>query len=53
MLKHGTGLLLSLGRQDTITSVLIDLTPYQGVNLQLKVGDGMRRARLHGSGDGR
>ncbi len=41
LLKHGTGLLLSLGRQDTITSVLIDLTQYQGVNLQLKVGDGM------------
>jgi hypothetical protein len=41
MLKHGTGLLLSLGRQDTITSVLIGLTQYQGVNLQLKVGDGM------------
>ena len=41
MLKHGTGLLLSLGRQDTITSVLIDLTQYHGVNLQLKVGDGM------------
>jgi hypothetical protein len=41
LLKHGTGLLLSLGRQDTITSVAIDLTQYQGVNLQLKVGDGM------------
>jgi Helix-turn-helix domain len=41
LLKHGTGLLLSLGRQDTITSVLIDLTQYQGVNLQLKVGEGM------------
>jgi hypothetical protein len=40
MLKHGTGLLLSLGGQDTITSVLVDLTRYQGVNLQLKVGDG-------------
>ena len=40
LLKHGTGLLLSLGRQDTITSVLVDLTHYQGVNLQLKVGDG-------------
>jgi Helix-turn-helix domain len=40
MLKHGTGLLLSLGHQDTITSVLIDLTQYQGVNLQLQVGDG-------------
>jgi hypothetical protein len=41
LLKQGTGLLLSLGRQDTITSVLIDLTQYQGVNLQLQVGDGM------------
>jgi Helix-turn-helix domain len=41
LLKHGTGLLLSLGRQDTITSVLIDLTQYQGANLQLMVGDGM------------
>jgi Helix-turn-helix domain len=40
LLKHGTGLLLSLGRQVTITSVRIDLTHYQGVNLQLKVGDG-------------
>ena len=40
LLKHGTGLLLTLGHQATITSVLIDLTHYQGVNLQLKVGDG-------------
>jgi hypothetical protein len=40
LLKHGTGLLLSLGRQVTITSVRIDLGQYQGVNLQLKVGDG-------------
>ena len=40
LLKHGTGLLLSLGREDTITSVLVDLTQYRGVNLQLKVGDG-------------
>jgi cytoskeletal protein RodZ len=40
LLKHGTGLLLSLGQQDTITSVVIDLTHYQGVNLQLKVGNG-------------
>lgn len=40
LLKHGTGLLLSLGRQDTITSVLVDLTQYRGVNLQLKVADG-------------
>jgi hypothetical protein len=40
MLKHGTGLLLSLDGQDTITSVLVDLTRYQGANLQLRVGDG-------------
>jgi hypothetical protein len=40
MLKDGTGLLISLGHQDTITSVLVDLSQYQGVNLQLKVGDG-------------
>ncbi len=41
MLKHGTGLLLSLGRHETITSVFIQLSQYQGVNLQLKTGDGM------------
>ena len=40
MLKSGTGLLLTLDHQSTITSVRIDLTHYQGVNLQLKVGDG-------------
>ncbi len=40
LLKHGTGLLLSLGRTETITSVLVDLTQYRGVNLQFKVGDG-------------
>jgi hypothetical protein len=40
MLKSGTGLLLSLAHQSTITSVRIDLTGYRGVNLQVKVGDG-------------
>ena len=40
MLKSGTGLLITLGHQATITSVRIDLTGYRGVNLQLKVGDG-------------
>jgi len=40
MLKSGTGLLVTLGHQATITSVRIDLTGYRGVNLQLKVGDG-------------
>jgi transcriptional regulator with XRE-family HTH domain len=40
MLKSGTGLLLTLDHQSTITSVRLDLTHYQGVNLQLRVGDG-------------
>jgi hypothetical protein len=40
MLKGGTGLLLSLAHQSTITSVRIDLTGYQGASLQLKVADG-------------
>jgi Helix-turn-helix domain len=40
MLKSGTGLLLSLAHRATITSVRIDLTGYQGVNLQLKVAGG-------------
>ena len=40
MLKSGTGLLLTLSHQATITSVRIDLTGYRGVNLQLKAGDG-------------
>ena len=40
MLKSGTGLLLTLDHQATITSVRIDLTGYQGANLQLKVADG-------------
>ena len=39
MLKSGTGLLLHLSHRATITSVRIDLTHYQGVNLQLKAGD--------------
>jgi cytoskeletal protein RodZ len=40
MLKSGTGLLLTLDHQATITSVRIDLTGYQGANLQLEVADG-------------
>jgi len=39
MLKHGTGLLLDLGRRVTITSVRLDLSDYQGANLQLQVGN--------------
>jgi transcriptional regulator with XRE-family HTH domain len=40
MLKSGTGLLLTLDHQSTITSVRINLTGYRGVNLQLKTADG-------------
>ena len=40
MLKHGTGLLLDLGSQRTISSVRFDLTQYRGANLQIKVGNG-------------
>lgn len=39
MLKHGTGLLLDLGRRVTVTSVRLDLSSYQGANLELMVGD--------------
>jgi hypothetical protein len=46
MLKHGTGLLLDLGHVVTITSVRIDLSPFHGVNLQLKAGDGTAPAAL-------
>jgi cytoskeletal protein RodZ len=40
MLKHGTGLLLDLGRKATVTSVRLDLAAYQGANLQIRVGNG-------------
>jgi hypothetical protein len=39
MLKHGTGLLLDLGRRVTITSVRLGLSSYQGANLELRIGD--------------
>jgi cytoskeletal protein RodZ len=39
MLKHGTGLLLDLGRKATVTSVRLDLAGYQGANLQIRVGN--------------
>ncbi len=38
MLKSGTGLLLDMGRTVTITSMLIDLSPYRGANLQIRLG---------------
>ena len=40
MLKHGTGLLLNLGGKATVTTVRLDLSPYQGADLQLRVGNG-------------
>jgi hypothetical protein len=46
MLKHGTGLLLDLGHVVTITSVYLKLSPFHGVNLQLKTGDGTAPADL-------
>ena len=39
LLKHGTGLLLDMGRRVTISSVRIHLDSYRGANLQLRVGD--------------
>lgn len=38
-LKQGTGLLIDMGRQVTVTSVRIDLAGYRGANLQLRTGD--------------
>lgn len=38
LLKHGTGLLLDMGKTVTITSVRIDLSPYRGASLQLRAG---------------
>jgi hypothetical protein len=39
MLKHGTGLLLNLGGTVTVSSVRLDLSQYQGADLQIRVGD--------------
>ena len=39
MLKTGTGLLLDMGRRVTVTSVRIQLGPYAGADLQLRVGN--------------
>jgi len=39
MLKHGTGILLDLGSQVTVTTVSIDLSQSQGTDLQLRVGN--------------
>ena len=39
LLKQGTGLLIDMGRRVTISSVRIDLAPYRGASLQIRVGD--------------
>jgi Helix-turn-helix domain len=39
MLKHGTGLLLDLGGQVTVTSIVIDLSKYGGASLQIRAGN--------------
>jgi transcriptional regulator with XRE-family HTH domain len=51
MLKSGTGLLLTLDHQSTITSVRIDLTHYQGVNLQLKAGTSLQDFKVVATAD--
>jgi hypothetical protein len=38
LLKSGTGLLLDMGKTVAITSVRIDLSPYDGADLQLRAG---------------
>jgi hypothetical protein len=39
LLKHGTGLLLDLAGQVRVTTVRLDLSPYPGADLQLRVGN--------------
>ena len=39
MLKHGTGIMLDLGRKVTVTTVRLDLSQFQGTDLQLRVGN--------------
>jgi len=40
MLKHGTGLLLDLGRRVTVSSIVMDLSRYGGASLQIRAGSG-------------
>ncbi len=40
MLKHGTGVLIDLGHQVTVTGVRIGLSHYRGANVQIRVGNG-------------
>jgi hypothetical protein len=45
-LKPGTGLLLNMGGDVTVTTVRIDLSQYPGASLQLRVGNGEAVADL-------
>jgi hypothetical protein len=40
LLKHGTGLLLDLGKESTVTSVRLILAQYGGSDLQIRIGNG-------------
>ncbi|HEY0937694.1 MAG TPA: helix-turn-helix transcriptional regulator [Trebonia sp.] len=40
LLKHGTGLLLDLGHQVTVTSIQAALSAYPGAGVQIRVGNG-------------
>jgi cytoskeletal protein RodZ len=47
MLKSGTGLLLDMGAEDTITSVRVDLGPDSGANVQVLAGNVPALADMH------
>jgi hypothetical protein len=40
MLKHGTGLLIDLGRPSTVAGVRLGLSQYRGANLEIRLGNG-------------
>jgi transcriptional regulator with XRE-family HTH domain len=40
MLKHGTGLLIDLGHQSTVTGIRVAMSKFPGTNLQIRVGNG-------------
>ena len=40
LLKHGTGLLLDLGKKVTVTSIRLSLAQYAGSDVQIRVGNG-------------
>jgi hypothetical protein len=40
MLKHGTGLLLDMSREVTVSTVVINLGRYSGASLEIRAGNG-------------